>query len=123
MTFIQNNGDMPLPSGVTVEIVTVDGQRFTTHTPEKYDWKKIARYKIANPVDVADMMRMHVNARGGSTHDNGAWSLMMQAADAIDAYQQRIDALEAAISDGHARESRMADELGRMNNQLRSNQK
>ena len=47
---------------------------------------------------LAKRMRDHVNVRGGPTMKNGAWNMMLEAADKMEAQEATIQKLKSEIT-------------------------
>lgn len=48
--------------------------------------------------DIVDRLRKHVNNRGGASLQNGAWQMMLDAADEIERYRQMCITREEFIA-------------------------
>ena len=55
-------------------------------------------------MDIVERLRKHVNDRGGASLENGAWSMMLKAADEIARLRQYISELEDAIASNNPTE-------------------
>ena len=55
-------------------------------------------------MDIVERLRKHVNDRGGASLENGAWSMMLKAADEIERLRQYISELEDAIASNNPTE-------------------
>ena len=55
-------------------------------------------------MDIVERLRKHVNDRGGASLENGAWSMMLKAADEIERLRQYISELEDVIASNNPTE-------------------
>lgn len=63
--------------------------------------------------DLVERLRAHVNNRGGASLQNGAWQMMLDAADKIEKLQRRVTVLEMVIQE-ELDEFDCCDEANRM---------